>query len=222
MLTVEDALEALDAISHMPVRDTSGNVLEISNTWDRRFVNDVWQHCQNSQAISTSQGEVLIKLIQRYRDHLIAFGFVAQSLDLLIQTPTYKRTPYQSSHLPREVRWAGGNKLVFRCKYNGGVIEDIKKLKGVNHFLTHPHPMWFKEHKLWIVDVNSGNWERVMDVIKRHRFGFDDAVANYFMEVTNSFQAASEATTEPDCIKVTVRNDDFLDSWLTGLTQLEA
>lgn len=222
MLSVEDCLEALDSIAANPVRDAQGNVYEISNSWDSRFVNDVWQHCRNGQAISTSQSEVLIKLIQRYRDHLIEYGIIAPSLDQLLITPTYKRTPYQSSHLPREVRYAGKNKLVFRCKYNSGVIEDIKKLKGTNHFLDRPNPSWLKEHKLWIVDVNSGNWERVMNVIQRHRFDFDDTVAQYFMEVSNSLNTRSGAETHDDHIVVTARNDDFLDSWLSGLVSLEA
>lgn len=221
MLNVEDALEALDAITFMPVRDPSGNVHEIKNTWDKRFINDVWQHCQNGQAISTAQSAVCLKLIQLYRDHLVVFGFKPDMIDVLVATPTYKKPPYQSTALPREVRWAGRNKLVFRCKFNSGVIEDIKKLKGINHFLSHPHPTFSRDHKLWIVDVNSGNWERVMDVIKRHRFQFDDTVAQYFVEVANSFGKQSEATVEGDILKVTVRDDDFLDSWLTGLSHLE-
>lgn len=222
MLSVEDCLEALNAIAQQPVRDASGNIYEINNTWDQRFVNDVWTHCENGQAISTSQSEIVIKLIQRYRDHLIEFGIIAPSIDQLLITPHYKRTPYQSSHLPREVRWAGKNKLVFRCKYNSGVIEDIKKLKGGNSFLPHPTPVWVKEHKLWIVDVDSKNWERVMDVIKRHRFHFDDTVANYFLEVSNSLNQLSRAETKDDHIEVTARNDDFLDSWLNGLVNLES
>ena len=221
MLTVEDCLQELDLLSTKPAKDAQGNVFEITNAWDRRFVEDVANHSRAGQAISTAQGELAIKLIQRYRDHLIVVGYPAQSVDLLIATPHYARTPYQSTHLPREVRYAGDNKLVFRCKYNSGIIEDIKRLKGINHFTAVQYPTFNRDHKLWIVDVNQGNWEKVMDVIKRHRFHFDDTVANYFLEVANSLSQQSSVEADPAGIKVTVRNDDFLSAWASGVAGLE-
>ncbi len=221
MLTVEECLKELDLLSARPVKDQQGNVFEISNTWDRRFVEDVAAHAANGQAISTAQGDLAVKLIQRYRDHLIVVGIAPQSIDLLIAQPNYARVPYQSTNLPREVRYGGDNKLVFRCKYNSGVIDDIKKLKGTNHFQAIPYPTFNRDHKLWIVDVNSGNWEKVMDVIKRHRFHFDDTVADYFLEVANSFSLKSDAVVDGDTITVKVRNDDFLGAWLNGIEALE-
>jgi len=219
---VESCLRALADITDKPPRDQHGHVYEISNTWDERFVNDVWSHVEQGQAISTSQSEVVLKLVQKYRDHLLEYGLDETNLDGLIAFPVYEKTPYQSTKLPREVRYAGDNKLVFRCKFNASIVEEIKKLKGSNLFQSQTYPMFLRDSKLWIVDINSGNWERAMDIIKRHNFGFDDHVANYFVEVANSFGSPSLIEVDDQAIQVSVRNDDFLDSWLNGLSRLEA
>ena len=221
MLTVETCLKNLEAVCNTPVADSQGNVFEITNTWDRRFISDVAEHCRNGKAISTSQSSVVIKLIDRYRDHLVHRGIIRTELDQLIAFPQYARPPYQSTVLPREVRWAGDNKLVFRCKYNAGIIDDIKKLKGTNYFLPIQYPTFFREEKLWIVDVNSGNVEKTMDVIKRHKFAFDDAVAQFFLDIENSKGKRSQIETDGESIKITVRSDDLLNAWLNTLQILE-
>jgi len=164
----------------------------------------------------------VLKLVQKYRDHLIESGISESNLDGLLTLPVYEKTPYQSTKLLREVRYAGDNKLVFRCKFNAGIIEDIKKLKGSNHFQCQVYPLFLRDSKLWVVDINSGNWERAMDIIKRHNFGFDDQVANYFLEVSNALNGTSAIEVEDTVIHITVRNDDFLDSWVNGLVKLES
>lgn len=220
MITVEDLLHKLEVICRHPLTRFEG-IAEITNTWDRRFICDVYDHVAGGEAISTAQSDIVIKLIERYRAVMVAYGSTDSEISALIAFPQYRRPPYQSEVLPREVRWAGDNKLVFRCKYNQGVIEDIKRLRGTNHFLLHPYPMWFKEHKLWVVDVNGGNHEKVMDVIKRHKFAFDDAVANLFLEIENGRGKRSDIQVTQDTIVVTARNDDFLNAWLNALQTLE-
>lgn len=221
MLTVETCLKNLEAVCNAPVTDAQGNVFEITNTWDRRFISDVAEHSRNGKAISTSQSSVVIKLIDRYRDHLVHRGIIRTELDQLIAFPQYTKPPYQSTILPREVRWAGDNKLVFRCKYNAGIIDDIKKLKGTNCFLPIQYPTFFREEKLWIVDINSGNVEKAMDVIKRHKFAFDDAVAQFFLDIENGKGKRSQIETDGETIQITVRNDDLLNSWLNIIHILE-
>ena len=220
MLTVEICLNRLEDIIEFP--PTSGHIVhEITNTWDQRFIRDVAKHVTNGFAISTSQSAIVLKLIDRYKDHLIAAGVQSSALDQLLVCPQYSKAPYQSVELPREVRWAGDNKLVFRCKYNQGVVEDIKRLKGGNTFLPHQFPIFNREQKLWIVDVNVGNYDRVMDVIKRHRFAFDDAVTEFFFEIENGKDQPSVIEATEQNIVVTVRNDEFFNAWLNTLKALE-
>jgi hypothetical protein len=222
MLTVEDCLASLETICDKQVRDQFGNIYSISNTWDRRFINDVAGHAANGQAISTGQCEIVLKLLARYREFLIHFGIPASDLDVLMHNPLYAIQPYPSTVMPREVRWAGDNKLVFRYKYNAGIVEDIKKLKGVNCFLPNNFPSYNRDHKLWIVDVNSGNWEKVMDVIRRHNFSFDGRVEQYFVDVANSVKQPCSIKTDGQVVEVVVRDDDFLNAWMNGIKALES
>jgi hypothetical protein len=182
---------------------------------------DVAVHVFNGSAISTAQSVIVLKLIDRYKDLLVADGLQGSAIDQLLIMPQYEKQPYQSVDLPREVRWAGDNKLVFRCKYNQGVVEDIKRLKGKNSFAAVQYPIFLRDHKLWIVDVTGANYEQVMDVIKRHKFAFDDDVAQFFLDIENSKGLRSEIVTDGETIAITVRNDDLLNAWLNTLQSLE-
>lgn len=220
MLTVEHCLHRLEDICSDPVTLASGDQLEITNSWDRRFISDVSQHVANGSAISTSQSTIVLKLIERYQDHLIADGIAGSAIDQLLVIPQYKKAPYQSVELPREVRYAGDNKLVFRCKYNQAVVDAIKALKSDKLFNSYNYPTFNREHKLWLVDVNGQNYDKVMEVIKRHKFAFDDDVANYFLEIENSKGQPSSIVTDGETIQINVRNDAFLQNWLGSLQSL--
>lgn len=220
MLTVEYCLHRLEDICGNPILLPSGLGLEITNAWDRRFIADVSQHVANGSAISTSQSSIVLKLIERYQDHLVADGTAKSSIDQLLLMPQYKKPPYQSVELPREVRYAGDNKLVFRCKYNQAVVDSIKALKSDRLFNTYNYPAFIREHKLWLVEVNGRNYETVMDVIKRHKFHFDDDVANYFLEIENTKDQPSNIVADEETIEVNVRNDAFLQNWLNALQAL--
>lgn len=223
MLTLEECLEKLDEINWEPAIDAAGLSLEISNTWDRRFISDICFHTRQNKPISTAQGDLALKIIGRYRAHLEASGISPIALDTLLTstTPSFRLPAHTSTLVPREVRWVGDSKLVFRCKYNPIIIEDIKKLKGVNHFSSESYPLYSRDWKLWIVDVNSGNFERVMELIRRHRFAFDSAVENFFLECMKSIEMRSTADLDGDTIKVEVRNDDLLNAWLCNLVELD-
>lgn len=225
MLTIEDCLINLDIIIWSPPAGPDGKDMVITNTWDRRFISDVNSHIREKKPISTAQGELALKLIQRYREHLVAAGthnpITALAVDDLIASPKYSRIPHQSTNVPREVRWVGNSKLAFRCKYNPIVMDELKKLKGLNHFESKSYPAFNSEHKLWIIDVNSGNYERVMELIRRHKFSVDDDVLKFFYEVANASNQPSTASIQNDQIKIDVRNDDLLNAWLNGLMILE-
>lgn len=221
MLSVEDCLEALEESTWYNAHTGLPDATEITNNWDRRFISDVSNFTLSGKALSTAQGTIALKLIERYRSILERKGIKSSSIDILLSQPHYRLPPYQSTILKREVRWIGNNKLVFRLKKNPGIIEDIKRLKGTNYFIPSGFPMFNRQHSMWLVDVNSGNLSQVMDVIKRHRFEFDDDVAQYFMEVSNAMGQQSTAHIENNSIDVTVKDDDFLDSWLNAIGCLE-
>lgn len=208
MLTIEDCLEKLDDSWY----NTKRKVEDQSN-WDHRFITDVAMHVRDGKAVSTEQGKIILKLITRYRDKLISEGVSESDLSYLISSPQYRRPPYTSTIVAREVRWMGNSKLAFRCKYNATITEDIKRLKGTNHFLDSAHPWFHRDTKLWIVDVNSGNLERVMDVIKRHGFSFDDDVEHFFLNAMNSIGQHSRAEVCGNQLVIDIKDDDFLNAW---------
>lgn len=215
MLTVEGCLIALQA------SEKSKRTPNISNSYDRRFIHDLTQYAQQGKAISTAQGDIALKLIERYRHILVASGYNDAEIGMLLITPVFKVAPYKSTILPREVRWAGDNKLVFRCKFNQSVVDDIRKLEGLNHFITSSKPRFDHDNKLWVVTVSSGNYERVMDVIKRHKFQIDTTVEQYFLAVVNSLGQPSSIETEGDGFVITARNDDLLAAWVDLIASTE-
>jgi hypothetical protein len=137
-------------------------------------------------------------------------------VDQLHQSPQYRLPPHTSTSVPREVRWLGNSVLAFRSKYNPIVTEDIKKLRVDNPF--NPTTVFFhKEDKLWLVEVHVRNFDRVMEVIRRHSFAFDDDVAEFLMEVSNSKDTTSSAEIVDNTIQVHARDDVFLSEWLNDL-----
>ena len=220
MLTVEECLKTLDAITWGTSTFPDGSAIKISNTWDARFINDVASHVAEGKAISTAQADIVIKLIGRYRSQLEAKGLSSTDLDVLVQHPTFLRPPYQSHQVARQVRWVGDNQLVFRCKYNAAIVEDIKKLRGVSYFNAHSKPRFNQEYKLWIVTINSGNLDRTMDVIKRHKFEFDSDVEMFFLNAANAFGQKSTADIENGVINIEVKDDDLLNAWIKSVTML--
>lgn len=220
MLTIEDCLELLDEISEEPVQDQLGNLLEITNSWDRRFINDIASHTRQNQKISTAQSEIVIKLINRYEQHLVARGVNSLDLSRLVVSPAYRQNPYVSTVMPREVRWAGDNLLVFRFKFNAGIVEDVKRLRVESPY-SFGMTSFNRDFKVWTVSVNSENLDRVMDLIKRHNFNVDDTVIEYFLNAVNARGAKSSASLENGVINVTIKDDSFFDFWISSIYKLE-
>lgn len=221
MLSVEECLERLVDLTHIPVKDRYGKLHEIKDSWDSRFLRDVFSHSSSGKSISTAQGAVVLKLIRRYDNMLVLNGLSQTAIDTLIATPYYRIPPHQSTELPREVRWLGNRKLAFRYKFNAGIQEDIKKLKSINHFSESHFPIFNRNHKIWIVEVNASNHLKVMDFIRRHNFHFDDNVTEFFMRITNSKNQPSSIETLKNEIRVTVCDDDLLNEWLSGIKEIE-
>jgi hypothetical protein len=220
LLTIEECLEHLDEINWNPV-PYCGNVLEITSNWDRCFISDVAYHTREGKALSTAQGKLALKLIDRYKKSLEIKGVVAVELEALLLNPIYKQEPHISVSAPREVRYAGDSKIVFRCRYNKPVVEDIKTLKNHSHIQHNSHPKYNGTNKIWLVHVDLSNVNKVIDVIRRHRFNFDDELAEFLTEVVNAKGQKSEITIEDNQIIIQCKDDELLSSWLLDLINFE-
>ena len=81
--------------------------------------------------------------------------------------------------------------------------------------------MFDRPSKIWIVDVTSDNFERVMDLIRRYKFSFDDTVAQYFVEASNAKGQPSKIEVVDDKLVIDVKDDDLLNTWLNAIKVLE-
>jgi len=219
MLTIEDCLEHLDEINWTPV-PYCGSVLEITSAWDRSFISDVAYHVREGKPISTAQGKLALKLIDRYKNHLEAKGLLKKDIQDLLEEPEYRQQPHISVSSPREVRYLGDSKIAFRCVFNRPVIDDIKTLKSNSYLQSSTNPKFDGEHKLWIVYVDHSNVQKTMDVIRRHNFNIDDEITEFFMEVINSKGQKSSATIEENKIIIQCRDDELFNSWINDLNRM--
>jgi hypothetical protein len=217
MKTVEDLLELLQKCMHNPaVIKTATGVkrLEISVPWDRKFIDDLSHKTLNGNSLSTKQGEVVLKLVKKYREGLVVHGIDDAVISALLVSPVYRNTPYQSKELPREVRFAGERKLLFRSKFNPVIVEDIKKLKPNKEWLGRNFPYFNRAQSVWVVEVTDSNLERVMNTIKKHNFLFDEEVEQFLLACENAKGAQSRADLVDGVLRVTVMDDELFNFWL--------
>ena len=222
MYTIEDLLEALDSVAQRPPADKNGNRIEIKAPWDRRFFSDVGYKTREGNCLSTGQGAIAIKLIHRYTEQLVLAGFEADSIKTLVHSPVYRKIPYQSTKLPREVRYIGNRKLAFRSKFNPNILADIKKLKtSTRPFVGQRYPFFNKPHQVWIVEVGERNLEKVIEFIRRYKFGFDSGVEQFLTDCTNAKDNKTKIELSEGMIKITLKNDEWMASWLDSIFTVE-
>lgn len=174
----------------------------IKDEWSKSFIQNVNSHVINQNALSTSQSETILKLANRYASDLhkvmrIDMPTLRQAIDV----PRYRRTPYQSISVKREVRYGGENKLIFRFKSDPTVVSDIKALKTLGELVnnnTQPPYMFNAEHRVWVVAVTASNLEAIRNIITRHRFDYDIPVLEYITICHNSKNHVSSFELEPE------------------------
>lgn len=155
--------------------------------WEASFIRSVGQHTINERALSTRQGEVVIRIGKKYRETLFASSSDQKKLDILLANPVYRIDPFVSEMYPREVRYAGDNLLAFRFKMNEGVKQDIKKLSPRASRQSGGQVVFFaKAARVWVVPVTLSNVEMVQTVIAEHDFGFNDPVLALIADISSS------------------------------------
>lgn len=221
MITVEDLLEKLDELLWTPPVE-NGEKLEIVATWDRRFISDVSNYTRDNKHLSTSQSDLGLKLIKRYKKHLSLSGFDELSIDAILNSPIHRLPPYPSSNIRREVKYLGENTLVFRFKYNPSIIERLRDMKFTNPYTGHSYPDFNNELKVWLIEVNQINYEKITAIIRDFKFDFEDDVAVFLMNFENSKTTRSSAIVEVDKILVECNNEMFFDEWMHYLEGMVA
>jgi hypothetical protein len=173
------------------------------------------------------------KSLTAFEIKFIVLGWITKrELDSLIAEPIYRLPLYESTNVPREVRYLGDNLLAFRCKVNPVLSERIKGLGdaakttwvagtfdnfGRNHgpsVALKPRFDWL--HKVWIVPVYRFNLNAIVELIADQRFGMDQAASDYLKLARRSHNQPSifAIDTENQIILANICDDPILAGWM--------
>lgn len=210
MATLEDCIEQLDEINWDPPQDSTGRTYGISNGWDRRFISEVAYHTRDcTKPLSTGQVGVIHKLVDRYQVHLELAGMSHLHIEQVLRDHNTRIPPNASSTVKREVRWCGGSNLVFRFKFNPEIKDALKAFKTSDCFGTHK-TTYEAKNKLWIVPVSLANYEKVINIIGKYGFDFDDSVAQLLAGISNSRFGKAVITVVDSEICVETKDDALM------------
>lgn len=181
-ISVEDLLDGLATLVH------KGG---IKDPWHRNFLSNVQQYVLGGNALSTNQAQIVLKVANNHVAELSRETRRPKAdVELYIKNPVYKKSPYQSVSIKREVRYIGMDKLAFRFKLDQVVVSELKSLRSSSDPINTA-PRFDHKYRIWVVTVTPGNLEKVFDIIKRHKFDFDEGVLEYMTLCTNSKKAVS-------------------------------
>lgn len=163
----------------------------ITDTWRRSFITNVTQYADNGSPLSTAQSKIVCQIAGNYHKQLATvLSATTSDIAKAIAQPQYKQVPYQSADIKREVRYIGMNKLAFRFKLDQTVVADIKALRTSSSY-CQTQPVFNNDYRLWVVLVDTENLEKVFNLIKRHKFDFDEPVLEYLTRCSNSRKVPS-------------------------------
>jgi len=185
----------------------------LRDQWACDFIKSLHASVLEGKTLSTEQGRVFLKTLNKYRNH-----FPANVLKL-IDAPYYKNAPYQSKIIPNEVRYLGGNYLGFRFKKNDNIRADLKKISDKNRRSTLKRPSEVKYHsflRIWVVELTRENFKDIVAIIGRHDFKFDDDVLEYLTLADNSTGQKSTFVVDPETgnIIANICDNAILLSWI--------
>jgi hypothetical protein len=146
---------------------------------------------------------------------LTAKGIVSkQAIDSLISAPVYRKEPYQSSNVRKEVRFLGGYHIGFRFKFNDLIMRDLRSLS--EEMQTGLKPWFDRDFRIWVVPV-CNNLIHIRNIITIHRFEMDTAVRDYLALAEQSHKRASTVVVDDVAQQIIVNvtgDNHHLAGWL--------
>ena len=174
---VEDVI----TICRKHIRDSK--FLLVTSSWHVNFVDSLWQKVvSKDRPLTTEQGKSVVKLLAKARPYLVSkCGIDEKAIDTLLKAPRYRQPPTLSANIPREVRGAGGSKLIFRFKWNDVIRSQLADLAtaAVSSY------EWDWINRVTVVEVTPQNVDDVQRMIVDHRFDFDINAANILASAHN-------------------------------------
>ena len=216
---VEDIIKEFARRIQNP-RDDLGQRLA-ADDWTRKFVISLDTSVNSGRALSSRQAEVFLKTVHNVRPYIRenVAGLSLELLDCFLTSPVYRQPIYVSQPMRKEVRYLGDNKLGFRCKRADDILHDIKQLsdRGTDScWKQHQRSFFDRQNRLWVVSVTRDTIKSIMNLISRHNFEFDEAVADYLLLATNSANEASTFVLDPTTgdFVANICDNPVLDAWL--------
>lgn len=204
---VEDALQKL----YVAVIQDDLFLSELPDKWAFNFTINVSRFVTRGNPLSTEQGRIILKLFDRVLPFLIANGRVSEGeARALLNEPVFAKEPFKSANIPREVRFLGDNLLGFRFKLNDIILADIKAIRKC--FVDPKQVRFDRPSRIWIIPLTENSYLPVMQLIKKHRFQFDDAVAEFIAESKLMKSEPASVAMDDDFIAIRVFGNSLL-SW---------
>lgn len=200
---VEDILLKITAVLQ-PGDDMLGG------RWHDGFLASVGRHLGNNGTLSSAQGRVALDIIRKCGPVLVGLSMIsANDLKGCLENPSYRRPPYRSTIIPREVRYLGGNFLGFHFKYHLELVERFNLFRddALNHIARFD-----PEQKIWIVSIDCQTVDILSEIISTYRFAMDVVTRDYIALVRCSRDKPSTCALEPESQTIIVNvcdNHDF-------------
>jgi hypothetical protein len=217
MLYVEDVFERITC--RLLSNDAKGFDNLANDQWRCRFIESVWNQIEGGRGLSTSQAKIVLDIIKNLETYLVEYGDATQAdLNNMFKWPRYRKEPYQSIILPKEVRHIGSNLLVFRFKYNSEILKDIKNIVRKS---THMSPMFNQRFKVWIIPVFRSTMRDVRQLIREHRFSSDAATDRWLNMAKESYDKPSTVQIQDDVCVAKVHDNPIMALWMENALDAE-
>jgi hypothetical protein len=217
MFFIEDLLQELAKETQLiQYRSRQVRVL-IDTSWQQQFLDSIKMQLDSGRALTVKQAATGIRMIGSMIDLLVAKGMHKSEIRESLKNPRYHQIPVEPVDYPNQVRWIGSSQLVFRFRFNKDIINSIKELKTDS--VVRQNPKWFSDYKIWCVSVDTINVSKVIAIISRYSFEFDDDVALFLTEVSNSKQTLSKALIDEN-IRLEIRNDPLMSMIFRSLMEI--
>lgn len=184
MLTVEKCLLFLFNVTEKPIIHQNGTRYAINDGWDRQFINDLSLKAQDKKPMSTRQADKARRILEKYIK-ILYIEYSSEDVKNLLKSPVYNITPYKSINIPKQVKFAGGNAIAFRCSYNPLFVREMKKLKRTDTKASAAYSFTGDPYNLWVLEVNHENVEATLTLIEKYKFEVDQAACDFLCDLTD-------------------------------------